>query len=62
MKIDNANLRVNKGQSETEVFITSEDPLVNTRIVLPPDVDLESGSYSLTFTKRAEPVAKEKAK
>lgn len=59
MKIDKAELRVVKGQGVTEVFVTSKEPLLNDVLRFPPDTDLESGTYSVTFTKTDGPKAKE---
>jgi len=55
MKIDNVNLRVIKTQGDTEVFMTGDHPVVNTVFRLPASLDLESGNYSVTFTKVEPP-------
>ena len=54
MRIDNVNLRVIKSNGVTEVFVTKDDPLMNFVMHLDASADLESGVYSLSFTKAEE--------
>lgn len=54
MRIDKVNLRVIKGQDSTEVFMTSDEPLINTLLRLPSGIELESGNYSLSLDKLSD--------
>jgi hypothetical protein len=61
MKFENVNIKVVPSSAAKEVFVTNSEPYMNFVIHLPANAQIESGSYSVTFTANPSPPA-EKAK